>query len=70
MKPIDIDTILNTNPDISREDLERSRELTRKLRKQGLQPRGYRIATSHERQRVRTGCSDAVDPRTVHLRRD
>jgi len=69
MKKLDLDSILAANPSISREDVDRIRNMTKALRDLGLKPRGYRIATPPERRRVRSGCASKTDPRTVRLSR-
>jgi len=65
---MNLDEILQKNPSISPREMKRIDEITKELRKMGVKPRGYRIATPHERRQARRGCDeDAPDPRTVRL---
>ena len=64
-----LEEILQKNPSISHDEVKRIDEVTKELRKMGIKPRGYGLATPHERRQVRTGCGDAPDPRTVRLSR-
>lgn len=67
MEPINLDEVLAANPSISREEINRIRDLRKALRDLGVKPRGYRIAAPSERQQVRRGSDDTSDPRTVYL---
>jgi len=69
MEKFDLDSVLAANPSISREDVDRVRDMTKALRDLGLKRRGYRIATPPERQQVRTGCEGKLDPRAIRLSR-
>lgn len=69
MEPVDIDGILAANPSISREDLDRIRDMTKALRDLGMKRRGYRLTNRHDRKQVRRGYDDKSDPRTVRLSR-
>jgi hypothetical protein len=67
MEQIDLDSVLAANPSISRDEVNRVRDMTKALRNLGLKPRGYRLTTPSERKQVRGGGNDKSDPRTVRL---
>lgn len=63
-----IKEILALNPHIDENELEKAREILRKLRNQGTRKAGYALALPFRHRRIVTGESDSVDPRTILLR--
>jgi hypothetical protein len=64
---IDIEKIIKKNPSISPEEIEKNRLLTEELRKEGIQPHGYRLAPPFLRRRAKSVEEGEPDPRTINL---
>lgn len=66
LKNIDILKILEKNPHISKEELDRAISSFDNLQNTGLQPRGYRLDPPSMRRKT---CfdEDETDPRTIKL---
>jgi hypothetical protein len=67
LEKLNLQEILKNNPSIRLEDLEDIESLTKKLRKMGVQPRGYRLAQPFARRRAKAGEENGPDPRTKNL---
>ena len=66
-KKIDLKGILKKNPNINVRDLEKYRILSEELRKTGLKPRDYQLATPYSLRNDETDNIDEVDQRTLNL---
>ena len=67
-----IEEILALNPHIDEKELEKAREILRKLRDRGLGRAGYTLAPPFGHRRIVVGEGDSIDSRTIrlgHLRR-
>lgn len=63
-----VDELIRSNPNIDPRQLEKGRELLRKLRESGARGAGYRLASPINRRRVLIGGEPTKDSRIVQLR--
>jgi hypothetical protein len=64
----DLEELLAANPHVDPEELERAREILRKLRASGVRGAGYRLAPPYSGRRVSVREDAENDPRRVRLR--
>lgn len=62
------DDIIRTNPNVDPRELEKGRELLRRLREHGLGASPHKLASPLSRRRALVDDEPTKDPRTVHLR--
>jgi hypothetical protein len=66
---VDLEELLASNPHVDPDELEKAREMLRKLRRSGVRGPGYRLAPPFSGRRVSVREDAENDSRRIHLRR-
>jgi len=66
---LNVDEIIDHNPQVDPEQFAEARELLRKLRERGVRRKGYELAPPYRGRRASVRDESGDDPRLIRLRR-